>query len=74
MGVVRGARANRASRTLLVYTTGCARAEINLGKTPGDQFGFVTSTISPRSINAEKITTTSVLLNSYLASFTIHNC
>ena len=52
MGVVREVSVSRASRTLLVYTSACARAEINLGISLGDQSGLTESTLSPRLINA----------------------
>jgi len=73
-GVVRGTRAYRASRTLLVYTSACAWTEINLGNAPGDESGFVQSTFSQGSIKTSKIAQTSVLLTGYLASSTIHSC
>ena len=74
MGVVREVSVSRASRTLLVYTSACAWAEINLGTALGDHRGFVMFTISERSIQTREISQTYVLLISYLASFTIHTC
>jgi len=47
--------ASRAFHTLLVYTSGCAQAENNLGNPAGDHSELGLSPFEPASINASKI-------------------
>ena len=54
-GAVWEVLASRAFHTLLVYTSGCAQAEINLGNPTGDHSGLGLSPFEPASINASRI-------------------
>jgi len=54
-GAVREVLASRAFHTLLVYTSGCAQAENNLGNPAGDHSELGLSPFEPASINASKI-------------------
>ena len=55
MGAVWEVSASRAFDTLLVYTSACAQAEINLGNPTGYHWGWSLSPFEPGSVPVSKI-------------------
>lgn len=74
MGAVWEVWASRAFHTLLVYTSACAPAAINLGNDSGNHSQHGLSPFVPGFFTASEIDQSLVLLTGYLASFTIHSC
>ena len=54
-GAVWEVSASRAFHTLLVYTSACAQAEINLGNPAGDHSKWGPSPFAPGFINTSKV-------------------
>ncbi len=74
MGAVWEVWASRAFHTLLVYTSACAQAAINLGNDPGNHSQQGLSPFGPGFFIVSEIDQSLVLPTGYLASFTIHSC